>query len=55
MVEHSYKCEFCGRQFKSRKERRKTILCRNCIELRRLIRNWVKDGIWVKEADEPGR
>jgi len=48
-----YKCEFCGRKFKSRKQRAGQKLCRNCIELRRLVRSWVKDGVWVKETQEP--
>jgi hypothetical protein len=42
-----YNCEFCGRRFKSGKQRTGQKLCRNCIELRRLIRTW------VKEAEEP--
>jgi DNA-directed RNA polymerase subunit RPC12/RpoP len=50
-----YKCEFCGRRFKSARERSGSKLCRNCIELRRLIRTWVKNGVWVKEAEELGR
>ena len=48
-----YDCEFCTRRFKPGKEKTGQKLCRNCIELRRLIRTWVKDGVWVKEAEEP--
>ena len=55
MSEHTFKCEFCGREFKASRDRRKPILCRHCIELRRLIRSWVKEGVWVKEAQEPSR
>jgi hypothetical protein len=53
MAEIWYECEFCTRRFKSRRKRKGTKLCRNCIELRRTIRGWVKDGVWVKEALEP--
>jgi len=53
MVDIVYKCEFCNREFTSHKERKGTKLCRNCIELRRLVRSWVKDGVWVKEGQEP--
>ena len=49
-----YKCEFCGRKFRSGKQRR-TKLCHNCAGLKRLIRGWVKAGVWVKEAQEPNR
>ena len=48
-----YNCEFCTRRFKSGRERAGPKLCRNCIELRRLIRSWVRDGVWVSEAQEP--
>ena len=55
MAEHQYTCEFCTREFRSGRKRRGTKLCRNCIELRRLIRKWKEDGVWVKEAQEPKR
>ena len=55
MAEHRYTCEFCTREFRSGRERRGTKLYRNCIELRRLIRKWKEDGVWVKEAQEPKR
>ena len=48
-------CEFCTREFQSGKKRIKPILCRHCIELRRVIRSWVKKGVWVKDAEEPNR
>ena len=51
-VNISYRCDFCGRTFTAHRKRTDTILCRNCIEIRRLIRRWVKDGVWVKEAQE---
>jgi len=54
MAEFWYKCEFCTRPFRSRK-RRVTKLCQHCIGLRRLIRGWVKEGVWIKEAQEPNR
>ncbi len=53
MAEIWYECEFCERRFRSGKIRKGTKLCKNCIELRRLIRNWAKAGVWVKEALEP--
>jgi len=55
VVDIVYTCEFCTRKFKSRRARRGTKLCRNCIELRRIIRSWVKDGVWIREAQEPTR
>lgn len=48
-----YNCEFCGRKFKSAKQKTGQKLCRNCIELRRLIRTWVRDEVWAKEAEGP--
>jgi len=45
-----YTCEFCKRRFRSGRERPREKLCRNCIELRRLIRTWAKEGVWAKEA-----
>ncbi len=48
-----YTCEFCGRRFGAQRERTGPKLCRNCIEIRRLIRSWVRDGVWVSEAQEP--
>ena len=54
MAEIWYTCEFCTRKFRSGK-RRVTKLCQNCIGLRRLIRGWVREGVWVKEAQEPNR
>ncbi len=53
MAEILHRCEFCTRKFRSGRERRGTKLCQNCIGLRRLIRAWVRDGVWVKEAQEP--
>ena len=53
MAEIWYTCEFCTRKFRSRKQRRGIKLCQNCIGLRRLIRGWVREGVWVKEAQEP--
>ena len=47
MAEIWYTCEFCTRKFKSRK-RRVTKLCHNCIGLRRLVRGWVREGVWVQ-------
>ena len=47
-----YKCEFCTRKFTANKKRRSPLLCRNCIEIRRLIRTWVRDGVWVAESQE---
>lgn len=48
-----YKCSFCNRDFKSGRQRIGPKLCKNCVELRRLIRQWAKQGVWVKEAIEP--
>ena len=53
MVNISYNCEFCTREFISHRQRKGTKLCKNCIELRRLIRRWAKEGVWVEEAKEP--
>ena len=53
MAEITYECGFCAREFVSHKKRYGIKLCQNCIQLRRLIRRWVKQGIWVKEAKEP--
>lgn len=55
MAEIWYTCDFCTRKFKSGRVRRGTKLCYNCIGLRRMIRRWVKEGVWVKEAQEPNR
>jgi len=55
MAQISYPCEFCGRKFRSGRERRGIKLCHNCAGLKRLIRGWVKEGLWVKEAQEPNR
>lgn len=52
-VEITYQCEWCERQFISHRKRTGPKLYRNCIEIRRLIRKWAKDGVWVKEAQEP--
>ena len=48
-----YKCDFCHRSFISHKTRREAKFCRNCAEIARVVRKWVKDGEWVKEAQEP--
>mgnify|MGYP001057151218 CR=1 FL=1 len=49
-----YNCEFCTRRFRSGRQRSEPYhLCRNCIEIKRLIRSWVRDGVWVDEAQEP--
>lgn len=55
MAQLLYKCDFCTREFRAGREKKGTKLCRNCIELRRLIRRWVRDGVWAKEAKEPSQ
>ena len=48
MANLQYKCDFCQRDFTSHKERKHPRFCRNCAELARLIRKWVKNDDMVK-------
>jgi len=42
-----YTCGFCGGLFSSDREITGAKLCEKCLELRRLIRRWQRQGRWM--------
>ena len=50
-VEKKYQCGCCGEEFSSGKTRHGEMLCRNCIEIRRCLRPFIKErGLTVGQV-----
>jgi methionyl-tRNA synthetase len=53
--EIGYRCEVCGRQFSSGRERKGEKLCVDCIELRRALKGFLKRGLTEAQILERAR
>lgn len=50
VVELEMKCECCGRKFVSHRARTGEKLCKDCVELRRALKGFVKRGLSPAEV-----
>ena len=49
------KCGCCGKGFESKVERKEERLCKDCVELRRALKGFLKRGLEAKEVVKRGR